>query len=114
VAGKTSNTTGEGSAQAGLELAASIAIYRSDATVRRAAALQSHPLNVEPRAVLHPMDAQVLGLNDGVVGKFTTAAGTATLPVVVSDQVARGTVWVESGHGATAPLGAGRVQAGRA
>ena len=26
----------------------------------------------------------------------------------------RGTVWIESGHGATAPLGAGRVQVGRA
>jgi NADH-quinone oxidoreductase subunit G len=49
-----------------------------------------------------------------VVGKFSTGAGTATLPVAVSDKVAHGTVWVESGHGATAPLGAGRVQAGRA
>ena len=108
-AGKSASAVGEG-----LEVAASIAIYRSDATVRRSAALQSHPLNLEPRAVLHPLDAQAAGLADGVVGKFTAAAGTATLPVATSDKVARGTIWIETGHGATAPLGAGRVQAGRA
>ncbi|RDZ28797.1 NADH-quinone oxidoreductase subunit NuoG [Lysobacter silvisoli] len=100
--------------EGGLEVAASIAIYRSDAVVRRAAALQAHPLNREPRAVLNPADAQSLGLEDGAVGKFAAAAGTATLPVAVSDKVAAGTVWIETGHGATAPLGAGRVQAGRA
>jgi NADH-quinone oxidoreductase subunit G len=108
-AGQAPVVTGDG-----LELAVSTAIYRSDSVVRRAANLQSHPLNVEPHAVLHPADADALGFREGVVGKFTAAAGTATLPVVISDKVARGTVWIESGHGATAPLGAGRVQAGRA
>ncbi|HEY5802391.1 MAG TPA: molybdopterin-dependent oxidoreductase, partial [Lysobacter sp.] len=108
VAGKAPKSGGDG-----LEVAASIAIYRSDAVVRRAPALQSHPLNVEPKATINPHDASALGLADGVVAKFTTAAGTATLPVAVSDKVARGTVWVESGHGATAPM-SGRVQAGRA
>jgi NADH-quinone oxidoreductase subunit G len=107
-AGKSPVAAGEG-----LEVAASVAIYRSDAVVRRAPALQSHPLNVEPRAVLHPQDAASLGLADGVVAKFNTAAGTATLPVSVSDKVAAGTVWIETGHGATAPM-SGRVQAGRA
>ena len=108
VAGKAPNVAGDG-----LEVAASTAIYRSDAVVRRAPALQSHPLNVEPKAVINPKDASALGFADGVVGKFNTAAGTATLPVSVSDKVAPGTVWVESGHGATAPM-SGRVQAGRA
>lgn len=108
VAGNSPVTAGEG-----LEVAASVAIYRSDAVVRRAPALQSHPLNVEPRAVLHPQDASSLGLADGVVAKFNTAAGTATLPVSVSGKVAPGTVWIETGHGATAPM-SGRVQAGRA
>ena len=98
----------------GLEVAVSTAIYHSDAVVRRAAPLQAHPLNVGARATLNPVDAQALGLADGTTGTFGTDAGTATLPVAVSDQVARGTVWVESGHGATAPLGAGRVQVGRA
>jgi NADH-quinone oxidoreductase subunit G len=108
-AGSAPDMVGEG-----LELAVSAAIYRSDAVVRRSAGLQSHPLSIEPQAVMHPDDADALGFKDGVVGKFTAAAGTATLPVVVSDKVARGTVWIESGHGATAPLGVGRVQAGRA
>jgi len=109
VAGKAVDAAGDG-----LEIAASTAIYRSDAVVRRAAALQAHPLNLQPRAVIHPADAGTLGLADGVIGKFSAGEGTATLPVVLSDKVARGTVWIESGHGATAPLGAGRVQAGRA
>ena len=38
-----------------------------------------------------------------------SAHGTATLPVVVDARVARGSAWIESGYGATAPLGAGRV-----
>ena len=118
-----SDTSGNGSSpsqaapamrRTSLEIAASTAIYRSDAVVRRAAALQSHPLNLQPRAVIHPLDADTLGMADGGVGKFSADAGTATLPVVLSDKVARGTVWIESGHGATAPLGTGLVQVGRA
>ncbi len=97
----------------GLEVALGTAIYRCDAVVRRAAALQAHPLNVGARASLHPDDARELGLDEGSTGKFGTAAGTAALPVFVSDTVARGTVWIESGHGATAPLGSGRVTVGR-
>jgi NADH-quinone oxidoreductase subunit G len=109
-----SNVSDEGPADEGLEIAASQAIYRSDAVVRRAAALQSHPLNVGPRAVLNVDDAKALGLEDGAVGKFATGAGTATLPVSVDARVARGAVWIESGHGATTPLGHGRVSIGRA
>jgi NADH-quinone oxidoreductase subunit G len=77
----------------GLEVAASQAIYRSDATVRRAAALQAHPLTLGARIVLHPADA-----------------GSAGVHVAVSDKVAAGTVWIESGYGATAPLLAGKVE----
>ncbi|KIQ98399.1 NADH-quinone oxidoreductase subunit NuoG [Lysobacter sp. A03] len=98
----------------GLEVALGTAIYRSDAVVRRAAALQVHPLNVGPQASLHPEDARELGIEDGATGKFGSAAGTAALPVFANDMVARGTVWIESGHGATAPLGSGRVTVGRA
>ncbi|MBA2238041.1 MAG: NADH-quinone oxidoreductase subunit NuoG [Lysobacter sp.] len=94
----------------GLELAVSTAIYRSDAVIRRCPALQAHPLNLAPRAVIHPDDAAPLGLVDGEVAGFDNGAGTSTLPVKVSDKVAAGTVWIESGHGATAPLGAGRVR----
>ena len=93
----------------GLEVAATAAIYRTDAVVRRAAALQAHPLNVAPRIVVAPADAQRLQLAAGQMAKVGAAAGTATLPVEIDGRVAQGTVWIETGHGATAPLGAGRV-----
>ena len=109
VAVRAANVPAAGSP--GLELAVSQAIYRTDGTVRRAAALQAHPLTVGEVAVLHPQTAASAGLADGAMGKFSTAAGTATLPVSLSDKVAPGVVWVESGYGATAPLAASRVEA---
>jgi NADH-quinone oxidoreductase subunit G len=93
-----------------LELALSQAIYRSDATVRRAAALQAHPLNVGPRAVLNPADASALGIADGAMAKFATGVGTATLQVALDARVAPGCAWVESGHGATSPLASARAE----
>ncbi|MEL1264096.1 NADH-quinone oxidoreductase subunit NuoG [Pseudoxanthomonas putridarboris] len=93
----------------GLQLAVSAAIYRTDGTVRRAKALQAHPLNVGARIVLNPADAQSAGVVDGQVAKVANGSGTATLPVVVDARVAAGAAWIESGYGATAPLGAGRV-----
>jgi NADH-quinone oxidoreductase subunit G len=89
---------------AGLEIATSQAIYRVDAVTRRAEALQAHPLNAGPRVLLNPADAAGVGLVEGAMAKLATSTGTATLPVVVDDRVAVGCLWVESGHGATAPL----------
>jgi NADH-quinone oxidoreductase subunit G len=103
-------SAGEG----GLEVASSPGIYRVDAVVRRSPALQAHPLNREPRAYVNPRDAAALGLETGAVGRFSVAAGTARLPVEVSSKVAPGTVYIEGGHGATAPLGHARIDAGRA
>jgi NADH-quinone oxidoreductase subunit G len=100
--------------QGGLEIATTPGIYRIDAVVRRAPALQAHPLSRDPMAYVHPQDATSLGLESGVVGRFAVAAGTAKLPVEVSSKVAPGTVFFEGGHGATAPLGNLRVEAGRA
>jgi NADH-quinone oxidoreductase subunit G len=99
---------------AGLAVVASQAIYRSDATVRRAAALQAHPLTLGARVVLHPADAGAAGVHADGVAKVKNATGTATLPVAVSDKVARGCAWVESGYGATAALLSGNVEIGRA
>ena len=97
-------------ADAGLELAVAPAIYRSDAMVRRSPALQAHPLTLGPRIVVHPADAGTLGVVDGAMAKVSNHAGTATLQVMVSDQVAVGAVFVERGYGATAALAAGNVQ----
>lgn len=93
----------------GLELAVTAAIYRTDGTVRRAEALQAHPLNVGDRIVLNPADAQAAGVAEGGMAKVGNGVGTAALPVVVDARVAAGVAWIESGYGATAPLGAGRV-----
>jgi len=98
----------------GLEVAASQAIYRTDAVVRRAKALQDHPLTLDPRITLHPGDAQSIGLEDGAMAKVSNVSGTATLQVIVSDKVAVGCMWLESGYGATAPLLSGRVEVSRA
>jgi NADH-quinone oxidoreductase subunit G len=94
----------------GLELAVSPAIYRVDGVTRRAAALQSHPLNAGPRVMLHPHDAAAASLAEGAMAKVDNGLGTATLPVAIDTRVAKGTAWVESGYGATAALGAGRVR----
>ena len=98
----------------GLEIVASQAIYRSDAVVRRASALQAHPLTLGARVVLHPDDAESAGLHADSVARVGNANGTATLPVGISAKVAPGCAWVESGYGATAPLLSGRVEVRRA
>jgi NADH-quinone oxidoreductase subunit G len=93
----------------GLEVVATAAIYRTDAVVRRAQALQSHPLNLAPSVALNPQQAAQLHVAAGQMVKVGAATGHATLPVVLDARVAVGTAWIESGHGATAPIGAGRV-----
>ena len=98
----------------GLEVAVSQAIYRTDAVVRRAAALQAHPLTLGARIVLHPGDAQAAGLPADAIAKVGNGAGIATLPVAISDKVAPGCVWIESGYGATAALVSARVEVSRA
>jgi NADH-quinone oxidoreductase subunit G len=107
---KVNASAAQKSAGEGLELAISQAIYRVDATVRRAAALQSHPLEAGPRIVLNPADAAAASLAAGAMAKVDNGLGTATLQVVVDARVAAGAAWVESGYGATAALGAGRVR----
>jgi NADH-quinone oxidoreductase subunit G len=92
------------SANGAFERIASTPIYRADAVLRRAGALNAHPLTTGPRAVLHPRDAQRLGLADGAVAKLSDGAGTAALPVALSTRVAEGCVWVETGYAASAPL----------
>ena len=99
--GEAPATTGPG-----LEIVTTPAIYRVDGVTRRAQALQAHPLNVGPRAVMNPLDAGNAGITDGAMAKFAADFGTAALQVVLNAGVAQGSVWIESGHGATAPLAA--------
>jgi NADH-quinone oxidoreductase subunit G len=93
-------------AGADLERIATTPIYRGDAVLRRATALNAHPLALGPRVVLHPEDALARGLADGAIATVGDGTGAAALPVAVSSRVARGAAWVESHHEATAPLSA--------
>ncbi|MGH8216779.1 MAG: molybdopterin-dependent oxidoreductase, partial [Rhodanobacteraceae bacterium] len=79
---------------------ATVGIYRTDAVVRRATALQKHPLNRAPALRICADDARRLGLLDGVKADVDGVQ----LPVVVDASVPRGCAWVEAGHAATATL----------
>jgi len=94
----------------GLEIASMFGIYRSDSVLRRAAALQAHPLNTPPHIMMNHHDAAGLKLNHGQMVKLTVEKGQATLPLLISSQVAANTVWIETGHHATAALGSGYVK----
>jgi NADH-quinone oxidoreductase subunit G len=89
-----------------LERIAPTAIYRADAVLRRASALNAHPLTAGARLLLHPADAAARRLAEGAMAKVSDGNGTATLPVALSTRVARGCVLVERGYDASAPLAA--------
>ena len=91
-------------ADAGLERITSTPIYRGDAVLRRAAALNAHPLTHGARIVLNPADAQSRGLVDGAMAKLGDGHGNAVLPVAVDARVAPGAAWVEGDYPATAPI----------
>ena len=102
-------TSGSGLASApvaspGLERIRSTPIYRGDAVLRRATALNHHPLTHGARAVLHPEEALSRGLAEGAIAKVGDGVGSAALPVAISARVPRGAIWIESGYEATAPL----------
>jgi NADH-quinone oxidoreductase subunit G len=87
-----------------LERIAPTAIYRGDAVLRRAIALNAHPLTTGARAVLHPADAKARDLSEGAMVKVADGHGTAALPLVLSPRIVRGCVLVERGYDASAPL----------
>ncbi len=83
-------------ASGGLTRIATVPIYRGDAVLRRAGALQAHPLTGVAAVALHPEDALAAGLTHGAQTRVTGEGGEAVLPVVVSRAVPRGAAWIES------------------
>jgi NADH-quinone oxidoreductase subunit G len=79
---------------------ASWPIYRGDAVLRRATALNAHPLNRAPAARVNAAEARRLQLDDGC----QVHVGDGVLPLVVDDTVADGTVWIEAANDLTATL----------
>lgn len=88
----------------GLARIATRPIYRGDDVLRRAEALQQHPLTVGAAVGLNAEDAIALGLSQGAMAKVSGPAGTATLPVHVSRAVPRGAAWIESAYTETSAL----------
>jgi NADH-quinone oxidoreductase subunit G len=80
-----------------------VTMYRSDALVRRAAALQAM---VEPACVrLHPQDAEKLGVAAGERVQVTQAGIGITLPVQCDAAIPRGCAGVAAGLEAVDALG---------
>jgi NADH-quinone oxidoreductase subunit G len=86
--------------QGKLTRVATVGIYRTDAVVRRAKALQAHPLNRAPAVRVNAEVARTLGV---ITGAKADVNGTV-LPVVVDAAVPNGCAWIEAGHAATASL----------
>ncbi len=84
------------SPQASLMRIATVPIYRSDAVVRRAPALQAHPLTGHAAVGLNPEDALALGLANGAAAKVSAGDAQTVLPVIVTRAVPRGAAWIES------------------
>ena len=91
-------------------------LYRVDAVVRRAAALQATALAGTPSVALHPDDATASGLVDGMSVSVKQGSALCELPLKVDARVARGAAWIPSGFAETSGLdGFGtRVDIGRA
>ncbi len=90
--------------ESGFERINSTPIYRVDSVLRRSPALQAHPLTRAAFVMMNPDDADAGGIAQGAMARVSDANGTATLPVEISARVAKGAVWIESCHVATAPL----------
>ena len=89
----------------GLERVADVPIYRSDAIVRRAHALQQTRASATPVARVHSQTLAQLGMDDGSQVKLTTDAGQATLSVKSDDTTAPNCVRLPIGFDLSAAIG---------
>lgn len=87
-------------AVSGLTRLATWPIYRTDAVLRRATALNAHPLNRAPAVRLNADEAQRLGLSSG--GQVRVA--DVSLPLVIDAAVPDGAAWIEAAQDLTATL----------
>jgi NADH-quinone oxidoreductase subunit G len=84
----------------GLSRLATWPIYRTDAVLRRAGALNAHPLNRAPAVRINAIEAQRHGLADGA----QVRVAEVTLPVVFDPAVPEGSAWIEAAQDVTATL----------
>jgi NADH-quinone oxidoreductase subunit G len=99
----------------GFERIATLPIYRVDAVVRRAPALQATPLSTGAAIHVNPEDARQLGLADGAMVAATAGEARAQLPVRIDAAVPAGAVRIDAGYAETASVAnAGRISLGGA
>jgi NADH-quinone oxidoreductase subunit G len=89
----------------GIERIATVPIYRSDAVVRRAAALQASGLNHAPHVIVHPGVAKALGLAPGSSARVSDGGNEVVLPLAIDPAVPHGAAWIAAGYHETAALG---------
>jgi NADH-quinone oxidoreductase subunit G len=94
------------SASGGLQRVSEVAIYSTDAVVRRSAPLQATSDAATPRAWLHSDELKKLGVQAGATVKVSQGQGSAQLVAAADDKLPKGVVRVAAGHAATAALGA--------
>ncbi|MEO8999636.1 MAG: NADH-quinone oxidoreductase subunit NuoG [Rhodanobacter sp.] len=87
-------------AAAGLTRLATWPIYRGDAVLRRATALNAHPLNRAPAVRLNAAEAQRLGMAAGAQVRISDVL----LPLVIDVAVPDGAAWIEAAQDLTATL----------
>ncbi|MDQ2150375.1 NADH-quinone oxidoreductase subunit NuoG [Alcaligenaceae bacterium C4P045] len=102
---KIGGAIGVPSAVSGLERVADLPIYRSDAMVRRAEALQAAPASRAPTARMNGRTLADLGLTAGIAVRVRSASGAVELETVQDDTVADRAVRVAAGFEQTAALG---------
>jgi NADH-quinone oxidoreductase subunit G len=85
---------------------ADVPIYRSDAIVRRADALQETADSAAPRARMNPADLTRLGLASGGRAKIgQPGKGSAVIDLLADATVSTGVVCLSAAHELTADLG---------
>ncbi len=94
----------------GLERVADVAIYRSDAIVRRAHGLQQTKASATPAARLHPETLSALGIDEGADVRVSTQTGHATFKARADAGTPLGCVRLPVGFESTAALGATAAQ----
>ena len=84
----------------GLTRLATWPIYRGDAVLRRATALNAHPLNRAPAVRLNAEEARRLGLPENGEVRIDNVL----LPLLIDGAVPDGTAWIEAAQDLTATL----------
>ena len=114
-AGVASVTAGQGASGA-LQRVTDLPIYRSDALVRRAPALQESAASRAPAARMHAQTLASLGCAAGDTVRVKSATGSVTLVAVQDNALPVSAVRIAAGFAQTASLGSayGQLQVERA